>query len=92
MNRFARLGEIADPCGVPLLRLSRVPSECSSGACSHRLTYNSTQRQSVTASTARTTRSHGTSSKEDTTHYPPRWLPGDRPGGACASPVGGPLA
>ena len=53
----------ADPCGVPLSRSWRVPSGCLSGAASHRFTYNSTQRQSVTASTARTMRSHGTSSK-----------------------------
>ncbi len=63
MNRFARTGETADPCGVPLLRCSRKPSGCCSGAASHRFTYNSTQRQSVTASTALTIRSHGTSSK-----------------------------
>ena len=63
MNRFARTGEIADPCGVPLSRSTRVPSGCCSGAASHRLTYSSTQRQSVTAFTARTTRSQGTVSK-----------------------------
>ena len=63
MNRFARIGEIADPCGVPLPRSTRVPSGCCSGAASHRFTYSSTQRQSVTASTALTMRSHGTSSK-----------------------------
>src|SRR6187431_171675 len=63
MNRFVRTGEIAEPCGVPLVRVSRVPPECCNGAASHRLTYSSTERQSVTASTARTTRSHGTSSK-----------------------------
>jgi hypothetical protein len=33
-----------------------------SGAAGHRFTYNRTQRQSVTASTALTTKSHGTSS------------------------------
>ena len=48
MNRFARVGEIAEPCGVPWVRCCRVPSGRSSGACNHRLTYNSTQRQSVT--------------------------------------------
>ena len=50
MNRFARTGETADPCGVPLSRCTSVPSGRCSGAPSHRLTYNSTQRQSVTAS------------------------------------------
>src|SRR3954462_2148195 len=63
MNRFARIGETADPCGVPWLRCSRARSGCASGAASHRSTYSSTQRQSVTAVTAFITRSHGTSSK-----------------------------
>jgi hypothetical protein len=91
-NRFARTGEIADPCGVPLSRSTRVPSGCCSGAASHRLTYSSTHGQSVTDRTARTTSSQGTVSKEDTTHYPPRWLPGDGPDRAGAPSVGGPLA
>src|SRR5215218_755420 len=42
MNRFARIGETADPCGVPLLRCSRAQSGRLSGAASHRSTYNST--------------------------------------------------
>src|ERR671923_1494004 len=92
MNRFARIGETADPCGVPLLRCTRAPSGRTSGAASHRFTYNSTQRQSVTASTALTTRSHGTSSKEDTTQDPPRWLPADGADRSALSCVGGPLA
>ena len=54
MNRFARSGETADPCGVPFVRCSRAPSGRCSGAASHRSTYNSAQRQSVTALTART--------------------------------------
>ena len=53
----------ADPCGVPLHRSTRMPSGYCSGAASHRFTYSSTQRQSVTACTAMTMRSHGTSSK-----------------------------
>ena len=57
------IGETAEPCGVPLLRCSRAPSGRTSGAASHRFTYNSTQRQSVTASTALTTRSQETVSK-----------------------------
>ncbi len=51
------------PCGVPLSRSTTVPSGSCSGAASHRFTYSSTQRTSVTASTALTTRSHGTESK-----------------------------
>src|SRR5215211_2830136 len=42
MNRFARIGETADPCGIPLLRCSRAQSGRLSGAASHRSTYNST--------------------------------------------------
>ena len=57
MNRFARIGETADPCGVPLVRSARVPSGSCSGAASHRFTYSSTQAVSVTASTALTMRS-----------------------------------
>src|ERR1700730_14091457 len=63
MNRFARTGETADPCGVPFVRSLRTPSGYLSGAASHRFTCSSTQRASVTAATARTMRSHGTSSK-----------------------------
>src|SRR6266571_5101472 len=63
MNRFAKIGETADPCGVPLSRSTMVPSGYCSGARSHRLTYSSTHRSVVTASTALTIRSHGTVSK-----------------------------
>jgi hypothetical protein len=41
-----------------------VPSGVCSGAANHRFTYRRTHRQSVTASTALTTRCHGTVSKE----------------------------
>ena len=51
------------PLRSSLISLNRVPSGCCSGAASHRLTYSSTQRQSVTACTARAMSSHGTSSK-----------------------------
>ena len=63
MNRFARTGDTADPCAVPLSRSTIVPSGCWSGAASHRLTYSSTHGQSVTAVTARTVRSQETVSK-----------------------------
>src|SRR6266571_1343033 len=52
MNRFAKIGETADPCGVPLSRSTMVPSGYCSGARSHRLTYSSTHRSVVTAPTA----------------------------------------
>ena len=63
MKRFAKIGETSDPCGVPLSRSTTVPSGSCSGADSHRFTYSSTQGVSQTASTAFTTRSHGTVSK-----------------------------
>jgi RNA-directed DNA polymerase len=52
-----------DPCGVPRSRISIVPSACRTGAWSPRLTYSTTHGRSVLASTAWTTRSHGTVSK-----------------------------
>src|SRR3954447_1192753 len=58
MNRFARTGDTADPCGVPLVRCASVPSACCSGAASHRLTYSSTHRSVQTAVSASTTRCH----------------------------------
>src|SRR3954453_16388647 len=63
MKRFARTGETADPCGVPLVRCASVPSACCSDAASHRLTYSSTHRSVQTAVSALTTRSHETVSK-----------------------------
>src|SRR5450759_4580822 len=63
MNRFAKIGETADPCGVPLSRSTREPSGYCNGAASHRFTYSNTQAVSQTASTALTMRSHGTESK-----------------------------
>src|SRR5664279_3190437 len=49
MNRFAKTGEIAEPCGVPRSRVCRVPSAVCNGATSHRLTYNSTHRVAVSS-------------------------------------------
>jgi hypothetical protein len=63
MNRFASTGETADPCGVPRSRSRKDPSGSCTGAASHRFTYSTTQRASVCASTALTTRSHRTLSK-----------------------------
>src|ERR1019366_4980379 len=58
-------GVTADPGGVPRSRACRVPSGCSSGAFSHRLMYSTTQTSSVFASTALTSRSWSTLSKND---------------------------
>ena len=33
MNRFANIGEIAEPCGLPRSRASRLPSRRCSGRC-----------------------------------------------------------
>ena len=65
MNKLARTGETAEPCGVPRSRTARVPPGSRSGAASHRLTYSSTHFWPVVmlASTALTIRSHGTLSK-----------------------------
>src|SRR5665647_2361391 len=65
MKRLASTGETADPCGVPRSRASRVPSGCSSGAFNHRLIYSTTQTSSVFASTAFSSRSWSTLSKND---------------------------
>src|SRR5665811_478954 len=60
MYRFAKTGEIADPCGVPRSRICKVPSACCNGADSHRFTYSTTHGSVQCASTALTIRSHGT--------------------------------
>src|SRR5664280_1190878 len=54
---------MADPCGVPQSRCSRVPSARCIGAFSHRFTYSTTHFRSVFATTALTIRSCGTLSK-----------------------------
>src|SRR6516165_1295458 len=71
MNRLARTGDTAEPCGVPRSRTARVPSGSRSGAASHRLTYSSTHFWLVVmlASTALTMRSHGTESNESPPYY-----------------------
>src|SRR5664280_3389715 len=67
MNRFAKTGEIADPCGVPRSRICKVPSACCNGADSHRFTYSTTHGSGQCASTVLTIRSHGTESKNFST-------------------------
>src|SRR5674476_726960 len=67
MYRFAKTGEIADPCGVPRSRICKVPSACCNGADSHRFTYSTTHGSVQCASTALTIRSHGTESKNFST-------------------------
>src|SRR6266536_3731479 len=65
MNRLAINGEIADPCGVPRSRATRVPSACWSGALSHRSTYSKIHcwPGEMWWATALRTRSQGTVSK-----------------------------
>src|SRR4051794_34157667 len=58
-------GVTTPPCGVPLVRSSRVPFGCSTGARSHRPTYSFTQARSVWWATARSIRSRGMDSNED---------------------------
>src|SRR5665811_2360441 len=67
MNRFAKTGEIADPCGAPRSRVCKVPSACCNGALSHLLTYSTTHGSVQCAATALTIRSHGTESKNFST-------------------------
>jgi RNA-directed DNA polymerase len=55
------------PCGVPRSRCCKVPSGSCSGAASHRLTYSTTHGSGECASTALTTRSQGTVSKNFST-------------------------
>src|ERR1700728_2243492 len=66
MNRLAINGEIADPCGVPRTRVISVPSGFCSGALSQRSTYSKIHFWSgaVWRSTALSTRSQGTVSKD----------------------------
>ena len=64
MNRFARTGETADPCGVPLVRCSSVPSGALQRRRQPPLDIQQHPARSVRPrSTALTTRSHGTLSK-----------------------------
>src|SRR5664280_258917 len=77
-------GETGPPCGVPFVRVSRVPSGISIGAFSQRSTYSRTHFESVWHATARSIRSHGTESKKaftsrSTTVYNPVPLPGPLP-------------
>src|SRR5664280_3428361 len=51
-------GETGPPCGVPFVRVSRVPSGISIGAFSQRSTYSRTHFESVWHATARSIRSH----------------------------------
>src|SRR5450759_3959852 len=57
-------GETGPPCGVPFVRVSRVPSGISIGAFSQRSTYSRTHFESVWHATPRSIRSHGTESKK----------------------------
>src|SRR5450756_1649576 len=57
-------GETGPPCGVPFVRVSRVPSGISIGAFSQRSTYSRTHFESVWHAPARSIRSHGTESKK----------------------------
>src|SRR5450759_125284 len=57
-------GETGPPCGVPFVRVSRVPSGISIGAFSQRSTYSRTHFESVWHATAFSIRSHGTESKK----------------------------
>src|SRR5664279_6389686 len=92
MNRFASTGETAEPCGVPRSRACKDPPGICMSAASHRFTYSTTQRASVCFSTALTTRSHRTLSKETTTYYWYRGLSvvGDRY--ARSTSVAGPVS
>src|SRR5215472_10734677 len=63
MNKLARTGLTADPCGVPRSRCTRLPSGIRTGAASHRLTYKITHGRSACFSTALTIRSQRTLSK-----------------------------
>src|SRR5664280_1825458 len=77
-------GETGPPCGVPFVRVSRVPSGISIGAFSQRSTYSRTHFESVWHATARSIRSHGTESKKAFTSRSTN--PGrDRP---CGRPPG----
>src|ERR1035441_4341294 len=69
MNRFASKGDSAEPCGVPIVRLTTVPSGRCSGASSHRLTYSRIHAWRVCLLTARRTRSHGTVSNDTPPYY-----------------------